>query len=137
MQSRCRPKGFTLLELAITMLVIALLAVIAYPSYQDNLRKGRRVAAQSFMLDAANREQQYLLDARGYAVGADAFAALNLTLPSDVAPFYTLMIQPLAPTVPPSYTIVATPVADSAQASDEVLTLDHQGNRTRGGNAGW
>ena len=137
MQSRRRRKGFTLLELAVTMLVIALLAVIAYPSYQDNLRKGRRVAAQSYMLDAANREQQYLLDARSYAVGADAFAVLNLTPPSDVAPFYTLTIQPLAPTVPPTYTIVATPIVGSPQASDEVLTLDHQGNRTRGGNPGW
>src|SRR2546430_1240950 len=58
--------GFTLIELMITVVVIAILAAIAYPSYQDHLRKGRRASAQAFMVDAANRQQQYLLDARNY-----------------------------------------------------------------------
>lgn len=50
------------------MVVVVILATIAYPSYQDNLRKGRRAAAQSFLIETASLQQQYLLDARSYAV---------------------------------------------------------------------
>lgn len=132
-----RPAGFTLIELLIAVAVVGILATIAYPSYQDHLRKTRRSAAQSFMIDVAARQQQYLLDARSYAGGAGALPALNLPVPADVSKFYAVTVDPAAPTVPPSYLITATPVAGSAQAPDGVLTLDHQGAKTRNGQAGW
>jgi type IV pilus assembly protein PilE len=129
--------GFTLIELLITVVIVGTLAVIAYPSYQDHLRKGRRSAAQSFLIDVATREQQYLIDARSYAGGVDALAKLSLVVPPDVSRFYTVTIEAAAPTPPPSYTIVATPIAGSAQVPDGVLTLDHTGAKTRKGQAGW
>jgi len=121
----------------IAVVVVGILAAIAYPSYQDHVRKGRRSAAQSFMINIAAREQQYLIDARRYAAGAGALDALNLAVPADVSRFYSVMVGPAAPTLPPSYAITATPFADSAQVADGVLTLDHQGARTRAGQAGW
>jgi len=132
-----RRGGFTLIELMVSLAVVAVLAAVAYPAYQDHMRKGRRAAAQAFLIDTASRQQQYLLDARSYALGAGAMAALSLTLPSDVAPFYTVAVTPAVATVPPTYRIEATPVAASAQAPDGVLTLDQDGTKTRGGNAGW
>lgn len=130
-------RGFSLIELMIAVAIVAILAAIAYPSYQDHLRKGRRASTQAFMMEIANREQQYLLDARSYAVGAGALTTLNITVPTDVSRFYTVTIDPAAPTTPPSFTITATPIAGSAQAPDGVLTLDHQGNKTRAGQSGW
>lgn len=132
-----RCAGFTLIELLVAMTVVAILASIAYPSYQDHMRKGRRAAAQAFLVDAASRQQQYLLDARSYALGDGAIAALNLTVPSQVASYYTIAVTPAAATTPPTYQIVATPVAASAQAPDGVLTLDQDGNRMRGAHSGW
>jgi type IV pilus assembly protein PilE len=129
--------GFTLIELMITVAVIAILMGIAYPSYQDHMRKGRRAAAQAFMIDVATRQQQYLLDARGYALGAGALAALNLNVPTDVASVYTVAITPAAATTPPTFTITATPIAGSKQVPDGALTLDHNSNKTRAGQAGW
>lgn len=129
--------GFTLLELMIVVTVIAILAAIALPAYQDQLRKGRRAAAQAFLVDVASRQQQYLLDARSYAVGGGAIAALNLTIPPEVASFYTVAVSPAAATVPPTYQLQATPIAASAQAPDGMLTLDQDGARTRAGNPGW
>lgn len=129
--------GFTLIELIVAVAIVGILAAIAYPSYQDHMRKGRRSAAQSFLLHVAAREQRYLLDARGYAGGANALAKLNLAVPEDVSRFYTVTIAPATATVPPSYTIVATPIAGSAQDPDGVLTLDHTGAKTRSGQADW
>ena len=130
-----RAAGFTLVELLVSVAVVAIIAAIAYPSYQDQMRKGRRAAAQAFLVEVANRQQQYLLDARTYAVGADAITTLNLTVPPEVAPFYTVTVEPTAATNPPTYRLVATPVA--AQAADGGLTLDQEGARTRGGQPGW
>lgn len=132
-----RLSGFTVIELMIVVVIVAILAMIAYPSYEDHLRKGRRSAAQNFLADTATRQQQYLLDARQYAVGAGALAALNVTVPTDVAQFYTVSINPAAPTLPPSFTLIATPLAGSRQVPDGVLTLDSTGNKTRNGQPGW
>jgi len=121
----------------IVVVIVAILAMIAYPSYEDHLRKGRRSAAQNFLADVATRQQQYLLDARQYAVGAGALAALSVNVPTDVSNFYTVTINPAAPTLPPSFTLVATPIAGSRQAPDGALTLDSTGNRTRNGQPGW
>jgi type IV pilus assembly protein PilE len=134
---RAAAAGFTLTELMITVVIVGILAVIAVPSYQNHVRKGRRSAAESFMIAVATREQQYLIDARRYAAGEGALGALNLAVPADVSGFYAVTVGPAAPTQPPSYTITATPVAGSAQVADGVLTLDHQGARTRSGQAGW
>ena len=130
-----RARGFSLIELIITVVIVAIIAAIAYPSYQDHLRKGRRGSAQAFMMDLANREQQYLLDARSYATGAGALTSLNVTVPSDVASFYTVTIDPGATASQPTYTITATPLG--VQASDGALTLDDSGNKTRAGQSGW
>jgi len=119
------------------MVIVGILAAVAVPSYQDHIRKTRRSAAQTFMIDVATREQQYLIDARSYAGGTGALATLNLAVPADVSKFYTVTIEPAAPTLPPSYTITATPIAGSAQVPDGVLTLDHQGAKTRNGQARW
>lgn len=48
-----KPKGFTLIELMVVLAIIGILAAIAYPSYLNSLRKGRRADGQSALTDAA------------------------------------------------------------------------------------
>jgi len=117
--------GFTLIELMITVAVLALLVSIAYPAYQQQVMRGRRSSAKAAMMDIANREQQYLLATRGYADTA-SLQATGYAVPADVTDFYTWAVAAPAAAVP-TYTITFTPIGP--QTADGALTLDQAGNR--------
>jgi type IV pilus assembly protein PilE len=136
-----REQGFSLIELLMAVVIVAILTAIAFPSYQSYLRKGTRAAAQGLLLDIANRQTQYLLDARNYAVGPTALATLNIALPADVATFYSVAVENgaggTAPTSPPTFLIKATPIVGSRQEADGELRLANDGGKWRAGNPGW
>ena len=121
-----RVSGFTLIELMVTVVIVAILATIAVPSYLQQVRKSRRSSAKATMMDLANREQQYLLSTRTYADTA-ALQATGYTIPSDVSAYYTWAVTVGSTTVP---TFVITFTATGAQAADGPLTLDQAGNRS-------
>jgi type IV pilus assembly protein PilE len=120
-----RRAGFTLIELMIAVAIVAIVAMIAVPSYKAQLVKGRRSSAEAALLDIAQREQQYLLDVRSYS----ALATLNTTIPVDVSTYYTIAIVP-AVGPPPTFTASATPLAGTAQSGDVVLTINNTGVKT-------
>jgi len=142
--------GFTLIELMIVVTVMAIIAAVAIPSYQQYNKRANRSQAQQIMLNIQNREEQYILDARAY-VGNLGSAGLNIaqdgwactndpSVPStskcssnhyDVT--VTLVTGP-----PPSYTITGTPKPGGFQdgggdptSTDGVLTLTSAGTKTR------
>ena len=133
-----KARGFTLIEVMIAVAIVGILAAIALPSFQAHLRKGRRADTQAFMMDLANRQQQYLLDARSYALDANFVTTLGATTPTSVATYYTLTVTPAAATSPPSFTIHAAPFAGGPQAVDGELTVDNVGVKQRNDpNLGW
>jgi type IV pilus assembly protein PilE len=93
------------------------------------LRKSRRAAAEAQLMALAQRQAQFLVDARTYA--AD-LATLNMSLTNDVSNYYTVSIAVVAGP-PPSFTVTATPRSDTSQASDFVLGLDSSGAKTPAG----
>ena len=120
-----RQRAFTLIELMIVVAIIAILAAVAYPSYREYVIRTNRADAQQYLVDIANRQEQYLLDVRSYGTAAQ----LNLTTPDRVDTFYTITVTPVAGP-PPAYTLTAAPKAGTMQAGDGNLTLNSAGERT-------
>ena len=122
-------KGFTLIELMITLAVIAILSAIAYPSYQDHVRRGVRSQGQQFLMDLAQRQEQFFLDNRGYATDlGNGAGLLNMSIPVEVSNKYTLQ-QPFAvnnAATPPTFTLVLTPIAGGMMAVDGALVVNNQ-----------
>jgi type IV pilus assembly protein PilE len=135
--AKSRIRGFTLVELMIVATLVGVLAAIAYPSYQEYQKRARRSAAETFMLDLANRQQQYLLDQRSYAGATTCTTAglttLNVTVPAEVSTFYDVCIQAGGP--PPTFTIKSTPKSGTMMAGDGDLTIDQIGTKLVGGAA--
>lgn len=119
-------RGFTLIEVMIVVAVVAILSAIAYPTYQEHVRRSNRSAAQAFMLDAAARQQQRLIDLRSYAPD---LATLRAAPPADVAQHYDFAIA-LVAGPPPGFSLTAIP--KNAQARDKCGTLgiDNTGSKS-------
>ena len=105
-------RGFTLLELMITVLIVAILAAIAYPSYQSYLARAYRSEAYTALNQWANLQEQYFLDQRRYAGDMSSLGA-----PAN--PFVTAAGHYSVQT-----TATETGFTLTATALDNQLTLD-------------
>lgn len=124
-------RGFTLIELMITVVIVGILASVALPSYRNHVIRSKRSSAEAQMMDIASREQQYLISNRVYASCAtlsSGCTALSFTLQDDVKDNYQMKVDTVDD--PPSFTITLTPISGTTQSSDGSLTLDSEGNKT-------
>ena len=127
-------RGFTLIELMITVAVIGLLAAVAYPSYQSSVLKSRRSEAKAALTDAAQRLERYYTENNKYegakfcSAGAGCTVAAKVFEDRSENGHYALDFAN-APTVT-AFTAVATP--QGAQAADVLcgaFTLNEAGLR--------
>ena len=121
-------RGFTLTELLITIGVLSILVGIALPNYRQYVIRGKRSAAQSVMMDIANREQQFLLANRRYADKA-TLESNGFSLPAEVSENYTWDIS-LGAGSRPSFVITFTGIgSQAADNSPQPLTLSSAGEK--------
>ena len=122
-------RGFTLIELMITVAIVGILAAIAYPSYTAQVQKSRRADAQVALMEIAQREESYFLRNRSYG---DTTAWGYSTSSGDG--YYTLSITATATT----FTATATATSGKPQAHDtpcQVMTLNNRGVKQGGATA--
>jgi len=118
-------RGFTLIEVMITVAIIGILTAVALPSYLEHVRKGRRAEAQAYLQTVATRQQQFLVDTRAFV----DLATLGVAQPSGVSRYYTVTLARVAGP-PPTFSVTAVPTAQQAAERCGTLAIDQAGVKT-------
>ena len=117
-------RGFSLIELMIAVAIVGILAAVAFPSYNKSMVKSRRAAAEAYLMEVAQKEQAYLLDARTYT---NSLSTLGTSAPAEVSKYYTVAVTVTATAgQPPSFVAKATP-SSSKQTADGWLSISDTG----------
>lgn len=126
-----KESGFTLIELMIVVTIIGLLSMVAYPSYQDYIRRAERTAAMGFVAEMAQRQEIIFNNQRTYA---NSLAGLGMAMPTRLANNYNAptisVVDPAAGTLG-SYAITLTPLTSGIMKNDGALVFRSSGERFR------
>ena len=121
--------GFTLIELMITVAVVGILAMVAYPSYQEYVRRANRADAQASMLENAQFLERFFTTNGTYS---------GATLPKQQSPEsgtakYSITTTAASAT---GFTIQAALVNGAEDPKCGTLTIDQTGAKTESGTGG-
>jgi type IV pilus assembly protein PilE len=116
--------GFSMIELMIVLVIIAILAAIAIPSYRQYVLRGHRTDATRALQDLASRQENYFFSNNRYP---SSMSSINGS--SSVAgPYFSVAIPSASST---DYTLRAT--AQGTQMKDTScasFSLNRAGQRT-------
>lgn len=144
--SRRQSRGFTLIELLIAVAIVAILAAIAYPTYNNAVRKARRADAKSLLLELAARQEQFF-SSQAPNTYADRLTGLGYGADAQPTEGGWYMVNVSAATNPagaacnataanPCVTFTLTAISQNDQVNDKCgnFTIDHLGvKRVAGG----
>lgn len=121
-KARGLERGFTLIELMVVVAVVAILAAIAYPSFQDAVRKSKRGQVKADMVEYAQMAERHFSVANSYT---------DFDLPRTFSPReggtvrYQLVLAKTATT----FTITAEAQGDQEKDRCGDLSLDQTGRK--------
>ena len=132
-----RRNGFTLIELMITVAIVAILAAVAYPSYMEHVAKGRRSQATAELMAAHQWMDRFYTENFRYDQNSAGTATTNSALfparfstsprAGEGTAAYTLALSTLNRE---SYVITATRTGGMTGDRCGNLTIDHLGTKS-------
>jgi type IV pilus assembly protein PilE len=123
-------KGFTIIELMIVLMIIAILVALAYPSFIDYLRKAKRAEAQEQLLSWAIKQETWRSNNPSYN-NITPCTADNSIMPCNDENYQFDVVADGT-----SYTLEATAIGDQANDSARngdrctPLTLNENNGKT-------
>ena len=138
--NRSRQSGFTLIEIMIVVAIVAILSMVAYPSYRDYIMRGNIPSGTSALATKQVQMEQWFQDRRSY-VGGDVAGGIgqNLGCVADTTGKYfdTSCLGGDAPTAPPTNTYRISAIGKGTMAGF-TYTINQSGQRTTAAvPAGW
>ncbi len=131
---RPRNSGFTLIEIMVTLLILALLTLIAYPSFMQSVRKSNRTDAHTALTRAASNLERFFGTNGTYTTDT---SRLRLAMDAGTAysdnRHYVITVAAGATGIGSSYVVSATAKPGDMQTGDTGctgLTVDSLGRRT-------
>jgi type IV pilus assembly protein PilE len=115
--------GFTLIELMIVIVIIAVLAAVAVPTYQGQIRKSRRAEAVTFMSQVQQAQERYRANRIAYAdhfiVTGGGLSGVGVSGETNAATNYTTSggyyVLELPSAGVSGYTVLATAQGDQVK----------------------
>jgi len=130
MRKKLHVSGFTLVELMITIAILAILAAIVIPNYQAQINKSRRADAKATLMGESQRLERCFTDKDTY-LGCEATDYVT-AVPSYKG-YYRVSTQSGQTITATTYTLAATALSTGAQANDtkcKTFTLNYLGEKT-------
>jgi type IV pilus assembly protein PilE len=134
-------QGFSLIELMVVVAIVSILAAIAYPSYQEQVRRSRRAEGKALLMEAQAKQERFFTANNSYASTMTALGYGNNNAPTENG-WYTVAVSAVTPagcasgTATPctGFTLTATPQNDQLNdAQCAALSIDDLGQKTEGG----
>lgn len=126
-------KGFTLLEVMIVVAIIGILAAIAFPSYDEYVKRGNRAEGMAQLNDIAARQERYYAQTHTYVTSSADLEKLGLEVDSgsvsSATGKYAVSVAKVADDG--GYTLTATQNFGDTKCGN--LTLNAQGTKGRSG----
>ena len=108
-------RGFTLIEVLVTVVIVAILAAIALPSFQASIRKGRRSDAFTSIAAVQQAQERWRGNNQSYTASLAAPPAGLGISGTTTSGYYNITVTNVAPN---SYDALATAVSGTSQAED-------------------
>jgi type IV pilus assembly protein PilE len=127
--------GFTLVELMLTLAVLAIISSLSVVSYRQYVRRANRVDATSALLHLSAAQERYYLQHDEYATTGAELADSppdGLGIASTQQGLYDLAVAAAADGAAVGYTATATASGGGSQRDDDdcqVFTIDQSGTR--------
>ena len=126
--------GFTLIEMMIVVALIAILAAIAYPSFLDSVRKGRRADAQQGLMQAAHKLENFYARNATYTedltqVGYGNAGWNDVRAGSDTV-YYQIRVQPGGCNIANCFILQSQSQGDQVNDAVSTFTLRSTGQKT-------
>ncbi len=139
-----KQRGVTLIELMIVIVILSVIASVAYPSYMNYVVDTKRTAATSILLQVADRQQQFFMDNKRFANDLTNLGFANNPLviaddgrtmanAADSESTYSVALSNVTAT---TYTVTAAPLNGQAARDTECGSLTLNQTLTKGSGGG-